>query len=76
MPSINFEVSDYEEDFRNYYCNDIFCLNKECGNGLKDALMEYLEELYKNLYLYSESNVKIKTAEDIYNDLSRIIGGN
>lgn len=65
-----FDLSDYEDDIKQEYCYcDCLIDNKT------DELKEYVEEMYKNLYIYSESNKKFKSYEEIYNDLSRIIGG-
>ena len=70
---LDFDLEDYEDDIKDRYC---YC---EClidnHEGIISDLKDYLQEMYKNLYIYSESNKKFKTYEEIYDDLSRIIGG-
>ena len=71
MPSIDFDLCDYEDDIKREYCENN-CLLDYCKS---EKIKEYVDEMYKNLYIYSGSNRKIKTMEEIYNDLSRIIEG-
>ena len=71
MPSVEFDLSDYEDDIKFYYCHNNKCLYDELP---KEKLKDYLQEMYKNLYIYPESTRKIKTMKEIYNDLSNIIG--
>lgn len=42
-------------------------------NEYKCVLSEYVEEMRKNLYIYSDK--KIKTYEEVYNDLDNMLKG-
>lgn len=67
---VEFDLEDYKDEIRDKYCYcDCLIDNNE------SELKEYLQEMYKNLYIYPESTRKIKTMEEIYDDLSRIIEG-
>lgn len=67
--NIDFDLSDFEDDIEQEYCN---------GNCLKDygvtsKLQEYVKNLYRELYEIPECNKKIKTIEEIYDDLYNMI---
>ena len=67
---LDFDLEDYEDDIKDRYC---YC---DCLiNNNESELKEYLQEMYKNLYIYPESTRKIKTMEEIYDDLNRILEG-
>ena len=68
MDNEEFDIEDYEDDFRDYYCNTFRCLNN--SNSIQEALEDYVRELHKELYVFQETN---KTVEDIYNDLEYIL---
>ena len=78
MPSVrtevevDFDLEDYEDEIKEKYCY-CDCLIDNDDDIIND-LKDYLQEMYKNLYIYSESNKRFKTYEEIYDDLSRIIG--
>lgn len=67
MSTIEVEVDleDYEEDIKEFFCNQNCLLNMPFGK-----LKELVNNMYKNLYVYSENKL---TVEDIYNDLDRIL---
>lgn len=69
--SVDFDLCDYEDEIMEEYCNDN-CLKEQCSYLYSD-LEDYLQDMYKNLYIYSENNRKIKTMEEIYDDLERIL---
>lgn len=67
--NIDFDLSDFEDDIEREYCN---------SNCLKDysvtsKLQEYVKNLYRELYEIPECNKKIKTIEEIYDDLYNMI---
>ena len=66
---LDFDLADYESEIESEYCYGN-CLR---ANGIKEALEEYVEDMYKNLYIYSESSKRIKTMKEIYEDLRKII---
>lgn len=67
---LDFDLSDYEDEIISEYCNGDNCL---IDSTLKSELKEYVEEMYKQLYSIPECNKKIKTIEEIYDDLYNMI---
>jgi hypothetical protein len=65
----DFCPEDYKTEFQNYYCNSLKCLGD--FDTTSDALADYILELRKELYIYTDGCKK--TVEDIYYDLSRLL---
>lgn len=70
---VDFDLSDYESEIESEYCNGN-CL-KNC-DSLKYELEDYVKEMEKNLYIYSEGSKSFKSYEEIYRDLKMIIEEN
>ena len=68
--SVDFDLSDYEDDIENEYCNGN-CLRIK--QGLYEDLKEYVDNMYKTLYLTIDNSRDIKSMEQIMNDLQRIL---
>lgn len=66
---LDFDLSDYEDDIISVYC-DGNCLLR---NTAIDELKDYVEEMQKQLYSIPECNRKLKSYEEIYNDLYDMI---
>lgn len=69
--TIDFDLSDYEYDIENEYCNGNCLKNKE--QGLYQDLKEYVDNMFKTLYLTIDNSRDIKNMEQIMNDLQRIL---
>ena len=66
MPSVEFELEDYESDIKREYCKGN-CLIGICPT----KLIEYIQELEKvHIYKYYTDN---KTIEQIVSDLADLI---
>ena len=76
MCNEEFCVEDYEDEFRDEYCNEYRCLNPAMyqSNPLRKDLEEYVNELFNDLYIFPERYAK--SVEDIYTDLRRILSAN
>ena len=70
---VDFDLSDYESDIESQYC-DGNCLKEH--DLLKDRLKEYINDMYKTLYLTIDNKRDIKNMEQIMNDLERILNEN
>ena len=75
MPTIDFDLCDYEEDIKEEYCH-CDCLRgyDETSDFIKEDLKEYVAEMEKNLYGYINNEGLIKTYEEVYRDLKDMIG--
>ena len=69
---VDFDLSNYESEIESEYC----CGNCLREDGLRCNLEEYVENLRKELYIFPESNKKLKTVEEIYNDLDYMLKEN
>lgn len=67
---VDFDLSDYESEIESEYCNDN-CLKEH--KLLKDRLKEYVNNMYKTLYLTIDNQRDIKNMEQIMNDLEKIL---
>ena len=66
---LDFDLSDYEDEIESKYCYGN-CLREF---SLQERLKKYVEDLRKELYIFPENNRKIKTIEEIYNDLDNML---
>lgn len=69
--SVDFDLEDFEEEIKQEYCNGGNCLGERVS--LKVALKEYVKRMYKELYIFPEKNRKLKTYEEIYDDLCYLL---
>lgn len=69
--TIDFNLSDYEDDIESEYCNGNCLKNKE--QRLYQDLKEYIDNMYKTLYLTVDNSRDIKNMEQIMNDLQNIL---
>ena len=70
-----FYIEDHVDEFKEYCCNTYRCPVQDELSSASDtqkALEEYITELRKELYIYSDKD-RIRTVEDVYNDLSYIL---
>ena len=77
MPTIDFDLCDYEEDIKKEYCHcDCLLGYNEFSDSdfIKDELRYYVAEMEKNLYGYINNEGLIKTYEEVYRDLKDMIG--
>lgn len=81
MPTIDFNLADFEDDIKREYCCNDNCLANENlllqglapGNSLKYALQDYIKQMEQNLYGYIDNKGLIKTYEEVYNDLKDLL---
>ena len=80
MASIEVDLDDYiDECKKTLKRNGYLVFENEqdvidfIDNKYKCVLSEYIEEMRKNLYIYSDK--KIKTYEEVYNDLDNMLKG-
>lgn len=69
--SVDFDLSDYEDDIENEYCNGNCLKNRDMSLYLD--LKEYVDNMYKTLYLTIDNSRDIKSMEQIMNDLQNIL---
>lgn len=74
MPSayVKIDLTDVEDSFKFYYCDNGNCLRKK--ESLYQDIKEYVDNMYKTLYLTIDNSRDIKTMEQIMNDLQNILG--
>ena len=70
MPTVDFDLEDYEYEIKKTYCEKN-CLLSDTKIPPIITLKEYVNELYKELYIYPDKCNK--TVKDIYYELERII---
>ena len=68
---VDFDLSDYEDDIYNEYCDGNCLKHKEMS--LYQDLKEYVDDMFKTLYLTVDNSRDIKNMEQIMNDLQRIL---
>ena len=68
---VDFDLSDYEDDIEHEYCNGNCLKNRDTSLYLD--LKEYVDNMYKTLYLTIDNSRDIKNMEQIMNDLQRIL---
>jgi hypothetical protein len=67
---IDFDLSDYKSEIESEYCNGN-CLKEH--DLLKNRLKQYVNDMYKTLYLIIDNERDIKNMEQIMNDLQNIL---
>ena len=75
MDNEEFCIEDYEDEFRDAYCNEHRCyhlLSAQNGDNLRDNLEQYVRDLFKDLYIFPKAYTT-KSIEDIYTDLQGIL---
>ena len=68
--NVDIDLCDLEDDIKFYYCNNN-CL--QSPKNLKVKLKEYVNDMYKTLYLTIDNKRDIKNMEQIMNDLQNIL---
>lgn len=68
-----FCLEDHVDDFQDYYCNDFRCLKGTRTNAVEEDIKEYVQNMYKELYLFPR-HYFTKTPEDICSDLQSLLG--
>ena len=67
---VEFDLCDYEDEIKQEYCSCDCLLDK---SSIVHQLKDYVKDMYKTLYLTLDNQRDIKTMEQIYNDLERIL---
>ena len=64
MSEISVDLSNYEDDIKEYYCNGN-CLNNYASKDFTEHFKKYIHELDNDLYAYN----KPRSAEQILSEL-------
>lgn len=64
MITISVDLSDYEDDIKEYYCNGN-CLNNYASKDFTEQFKKYIQELDNDLYVYKRQ----RSVEQILTEL-------
>lgn len=62
---VEVDLEDYKDEIEDFL-----------NGGIKEQLADYVKEMEKNLYFYSDKHKQFKSYEEIYRDLDKIIKEN
>jgi len=70
MPTVEFDLCDYEDEIKSEYCSCDCLLDR---SSTLHKIKDYVQEMYKTLYLTIDNSRDIKNMEQIYTYLDRIL---
>ena len=65
MTTISVDLSNYEDDIKEYYCEGGNCLKNYASKDFTEQFKKYIQELDNDLYVYNRQ----RSAEQILREL-------